>query len=130
SQGIFNGRILVKPHAEKTNAQQINKNLLLSPDAVIHTKPLLEILNNDVKCNHGATIGRLDENQVFYLRSRGIAGEVARSLLTYAFAAEILAPMKIQPLKRKLQEFLFARLLEGNVSYQGLHDFKNLEGSP
>jgi Fe-S cluster assembly protein SufD len=101
--GVFNGRIVVRPDAQKTFARQTNKNLLLSKEAIVNTKPLLEIYANDVKCNHGATIGRLDENQVFYLRSRGIDGERARNLLTYAFAGEVIQAMPLAALRQGLE---------------------------
>jgi Fe-S cluster assembly protein SufD len=93
----------VRPDAQKTVARQTNKNLLLSKEAIVNTKPLLEIYANDVKCNHGATIGRLDENQVFYLRSRGIDGERARNLLTYAFAGEVIQAMPLAALRQGLE---------------------------
>jgi Fe-S cluster assembly protein SufD len=120
AQGVFNGKILVRPDAQKTQARQTNNNLILSNDALVNTKPLLEIYNNDVKCNHGATIGRLDENQIFYLRSRGISEARARSLLTYAFASDIIGRMKIESLKTRLQEFIFAQLMKGQMSPKGL----------
>jgi Fe-S cluster assembly protein SufD len=113
SHGIFNGKILVRPGAEKTEARQTNKNLLLSDDAVIDTKPLLEIFNNDVKCNHGATIGRLDPQQIFYLRSRGIGEERARQILTYAFAGDLIALMKIKSLRVRLEEMISLHLMRG-----------------
>jgi len=113
SQGVFNGRILVRPDAQKTSSQQTNKNLILSEDALINTKPLLEIYANDVKCNHGATIGRLDENQVFYLRARGIDAKLARSLLTYAFASEVVGQIRQDLLRERLQQLIFARLMPG-----------------
>ncbi len=113
SQGVFNGRILVRPDAQKTASQQTNKNLILSDDALVNTKPLLEIYANDVKCAHGATIGRLDENQVFYLRSRGIDAALARSILTYAFASDVVAQIKQDLLRERLQQWIFARLMPG-----------------
>ena len=91
---VFNGRIIVRPGAEKTDAIQRNRNLLLSPDAVIDTKPQLEIYNNDVRCTHGATIGQLDSEALFYLRSRGIGAEEARNILIDAFAADIVERVK------------------------------------
>ena len=96
---MFNGTIYVHKAAQKSNAKQTNKNLLLSPEAWINTKPQLEIYNNDVKCGHGSTIGRLDEEALFYLRCRGIGLEQARSLLTYAFASEMLNQIDIDPCK-------------------------------
>src|SRR6202011_3271000 len=81
--GVFNGKIFVRQDAQKIDAKQTNQNLLLSRDAIIHTKPQLEIFANDVRCTHGATVGQLDEDAIFYLRSRGIGAEEARGLLTY-----------------------------------------------
>ncbi len=120
AQGVFNGRILVRADAQKTNSRQTNKNLLLSDEAIVNTKPLLEIFANDVKCNHGATIGRLDENQIFYLRSRGIEKSLARDLLTYAFASELLHLIKIQPIRSKLERHFFEELHIGSVPREGL----------
>jgi Fe-S cluster assembly protein SufD len=105
-RGVFNGTIYVHKAAQKSNAHQTNKNLLLSPDAWINTKPQLEIYNNDVKCGHGSTIGRLDEEALFYLRCRGIGLEQARSLLTYAFASEMLSQINIEPMQAALHETL------------------------
>ena len=105
-RGVFNGTIYVHKAAQKSNAKQTNKNLLLSPEAWINTKPQLEIYNNDVKCGHGSTIGRLDEEALFYLRSRGIGLEQARSLLTYAFASEMLSQINIEPMQAALHETL------------------------
>ncbi|HKX12285.1 MAG TPA: Fe-S cluster assembly protein SufD [bacterium] len=113
SQAVFDGRILVQPDAQQTSSQQTNKNLLLSDEALVNTKPLLEIFANDVKCSHGATIGRLDENQVFYLRSRGIEQTLARSLLTYAFASDLLAALPHEPLRERLKGLIFSRLMPG-----------------
>ncbi len=90
AKGVFNGRVYVHPHAQQTDAQQSNQNLLLSPTAEVDTKPQLEIYADDVKCSHGATTGQLDEMMLFYLRSRGIAENAAKALLTYGFAREII----------------------------------------
>jgi Fe-S cluster assembly protein SufD len=106
ARGVFSGKIYVHPAAQKTDAKQTNKNLLLSRDALIDTKPQLEIHNNDVKCGHGTTIGRLDEDALFYLRARGIGLEAARSLLTYAFASEIVGRIRLEPLAVALNEAL------------------------
>src|SRR4030095_15356413 len=95
SEGVVNGKISVHHVAQKTDAKQTNKNLLLSEDAVINTKPQLEILAHDVKCAHGSTIGRLEEDAIFYLRSRGLGLEAARGLLTYAFASEVVRRITI-----------------------------------
>ena len=110
SQGVFNGKIVVRPDAQKTDSKQSNKNLLLSEDAVINTKPQLEIFADDVKCTHGATVGQIDPEAVFYLRSRGIVLQEAKKLLTYAFANDVMERVKFQPLREKLAERLFARL--------------------
>ena len=110
SRGVFSGKIVVHPAAPKTDAKQTNKNLLLSGDALIDTKPQLEINNNDVKCTHGSTIGRLDEESIFYLRSRGIGEEMARDLLTYAFASEIINRIRGEPLRATLENLVVTRL--------------------
>src|SRR6185503_10006307 len=108
SRGVFNGKVFVKPEAQKTDAKQTNRNLLLSDHARVNTKPQLEIFADDVKCTHGATVGRLDETALFYLRSRGINKSVARKLLTYAFAADVLERLPHAELKEALE----ARVLE------------------
>ncbi len=110
SAGVFNGRIVVRKDAQKTDSKQSNKNLLLSEDAVINTKPQLEIFADDVKCTHGATIGQVDQEAIFYLRSRGIGHEEARKLLTFAFANEIIERVKYAPLRDRLRDALFACL--------------------
>ena len=110
SQGVFNGKIIVRPDAQKTDSKQSNKNLLLSEDAIINTKPALEIYADDVKCTHGATVGQIDGEAIFYLRSRGIAADQAKQLLTYAFANDVMERIKYQPLRERLAERLFARL--------------------
>ncbi len=114
SRGVFNGKIYVHRFAQKTDAHQLNKNLLLSEDAVIDTKPQLEIYNNDVRCSHGSTIGQLDPDSLFYLRSRGMDLKAARILLTYAFASEIISRVKIEPIRVKLEDLLVARLRKGS----------------
>jgi Fe-S cluster assembly protein SufD len=110
SRGVFNGRVKVHPHAQKTDAHQSNDNLLLSRDAEIDTKPELEIYADDVKCSHGATVGQLDEQSLFYLRSRGIGEDQARGLLTYGFARDILDRVDLAPLRHKLTEDLLHRM--------------------
>jgi Fe-S cluster assembly protein SufD len=110
SKGIFNGKIYVHKAAQKTDAKQTNKNLLLSEDAVINTKPQLEIYADDVKCTHGSTIGQLDQDAMFYLRSRGIGPQAARRLLAYAFASEIITQIKIEPVRVQLDNLLTTRL--------------------
>jgi Fe-S cluster assembly protein SufD len=107
---VFNGKILVHKAAQKSDARQTNKNLLLSKNAVVNSKPQLEIYADDVKCSHGSTIGQLDRDALFYLRSRGIGADDAKSLLSYAFAAEILNRVKIAPLRERLDEFLLDKL--------------------
>ena len=109
STGVFNGKVFVRPDAQKSDASQVNKNLLLSQDAVIDTKPQLEIFADDVKCSHGATIGRLDEGSVFYLRSRGIGESEARNLLIYAFANELIGRMRAEPVRVQLDRLLWSR---------------------
>jgi Fe-S cluster assembly protein SufD len=108
AHGVFNGKIYVHQDAQKTDAKQTNKTLLLSADAVINTKPQLEIYADDVKCTHGATIGQLDEEAVFYLRSRGVGREEARRLLTYAFANDIVSRIQVGSLRAGLEQVLLA----------------------
>jgi Fe-S cluster assembly protein SufD len=110
SRGVFNGKIIVRPDAQKTDAKQTNKALLLSDDASVNTKPELEIFANDVKCTHGAAIGQLDEDAMFYLRSRGLSISEARAMLIHAFAGDILNRVKIAPVREYLEEILTARL--------------------
>ncbi|HLP52966.1 MAG TPA: Fe-S cluster assembly protein SufD [Chitinophagales bacterium] len=102
STGVFNGKIFVKPDAQKTNAFQSSKALLLSNDASINSKPQLEIFADDVKCSHGAAIGQLDENALFYLRARGISKEQATKILTYAFAHEVIEHVHSKPIRQFL----------------------------
>jgi Fe-S cluster assembly protein SufD len=108
AHGVFNGKIFVHQDAQKTDAKQTNQTLLLSDDATINTKPQLEIYADDVKCTHGATVGQLDEEALFYLRSRGIDLAAARSLLTFAFANDVIGRIKIDPLRARLEEVLLA----------------------
>lgn len=109
---VFNGRIIVRQDAQKTDSKQTNKNLVLSDDAVINTKPELQILADDVRCTHGATIGQLDEESMFYLQSRGIGRGQARSLLIYAFAQDILDRIRVPALKEQLEKVLFEKFHE------------------
>jgi len=109
SHGVFNGKVYVRPEAQKTDGKQSNNNLLLSDRAKIDTKPQLEIFADDVKCTHGATIGRLDPTALFYLKSRGVGTERARQLLTYAFAADVLEQITVEPVKARLEELAFER---------------------
>lgn len=113
SRGVFNGHILVDRDAQKTDAKQLNKNLLLSPTAKADTKPQLKIFADDVKCSHGATVGQLDDNSLFYLRSRGISESVARSMLTYAFASDIVDSIIIGSVRFYLYSVLLNRLGQG-----------------
>lgn len=104
ARAVFNGKIVVRPNAQKTDALQTNKNLLLSGNALVHTKPQLEIFANDVKCKHGATIGQIAPDMLFYLRSRGIDLEVARRLLVHAFAAEMIERIGVEPIRASLNK--------------------------
>ena len=112
ASAVFNGRIIVRKDAQKTDSKQTNKNLVLSDEAVIDTKPELQIFADDVRCTHGATIGQLDEEAMFYLRSRGIGRNQSRSLLTYAFAQDIVDRIKVQGLKDRLEAVLFEKFHE------------------
>jgi Fe-S cluster assembly protein SufD len=112
SSAVFNGRILVRKDAQKTDSKQTNKNLVLSDDAVIDTKPELQILADDVRCTHGATIGQLDAEALFYLQSRGIGKRQARSLLTYAFAQDVIDRIRVADLREQLEKFLFEKFHE------------------
>jgi len=109
SHGVFNGKVYVDPLAQKTDGKQTNKALLLSPTARVDTKPQLEIFADDVKCTHGATIGRMDDQALFYLKSRGIGADNAKALLTYAFAAEPLETIEIDALRLELERQVFER---------------------
>ncbi|HUZ07752.1 MAG TPA: Fe-S cluster assembly protein SufD, partial [Candidatus Paceibacterota bacterium] len=110
SKGVFHGRILVQQIAQKTDAKQTNKNLLLSDDATADTKPQLEIYADDVKCTHGATIGQLNAESIFYLRSRGIGTDTARQMLIHAFAGEIIGRIKCEPAREELDKLVWDRL--------------------
>jgi Fe-S cluster assembly protein SufD len=110
SRGVFSGRIRVLPGAQKTKAQQMNSNLLLSDDAIVDTKPQLEIFADDVKCGHGGTVGQLDDTSLFYLRSRGLPEADARGLLIYAFAAEMVEIAPEGPLRELSRALVAARL--------------------
>jgi Fe-S cluster assembly protein SufD len=113
STGVFNGSIVVRKDAQKTDARQSNKNLLLSRDAEINTKPQLEILADDVKCSHGATIGHIDQEAIFYMRSRGIDESTARSLMMYAFCNEIIERVKSAEIRELVGRAVFARIAGG-----------------
>lgn len=110
AHAVFNGHILVRRDAQHTNAYQNNKNILLTDKATVNAKPFLEIYADDVKCSHGATIGQLDDNAMFYLNSRGIGEHNARMLLMYAFAAEVINHIKIDPLKIRIDDMVKKRL--------------------
>jgi Fe-S cluster assembly protein SufD len=107
---VFNGKIFVRQDAQKTNAYQSNKNVLLSDTATINTKPQLEIFADDVKCSHGCTIGRLDEDALFYLRARGIGEKAAKALLLHAFAIEILEKIELEPIRKYVDDIISERL--------------------
>lgn len=113
SKGVFHGRIYVHPIAQKTDAKQTNKNLLLSDDATADTKPQLEIYADDVKCTHGATVGQLNEESIFYLRARGIPETTARRMLIHAFAGEIVERVKCAPVREELDKLVWDRLEAG-----------------
>ena len=114
ARGVFNGKIFVREDAQKTDAKQTNQTLLLSNDAQINTKPQLEIYADDVKCTHGATVGQLSDEALFYLRSRGIGTDEARSLLTYAFASDVVSRIKVDQVRAQLDHALLTvRGLEG-----------------
>src|SRR5690606_17786799 len=108
--GVFNGQIYVDPKAQKTDAKQTNQSLLLSRDATMNSKPELEIYADDVRCTHGATIGQLEEDALFYLRSRGLGLEDARNLLILAFARDIVADVRVRVLAERLKSEIFAQL--------------------
>ncbi|HSK70997.1 MAG TPA: Fe-S cluster assembly protein SufD [Pyrinomonadaceae bacterium] len=116
ARAVFNGKVFVREDARGTDAQQSNKNLLLSNDARVDTKPQLEIFNDDVKCSHGATVGQLEEEELFYLLSRGLNEDLARNLLTYGFAEEIINKIEIESIKRQLDEAVLNRL---NANLEG-----------
>jgi Fe-S cluster assembly protein SufD len=110
SRGVFNGIVFVRENAHGTDAQQSNKNLLLSNDARVDTKPQLEIFNDDVKCAHGATVGQLEEEEMFYLLTRGLPESLAKNLLTYGFAEEVVNKIGIDSIKAELDQMVLNRL--------------------
>ena len=110
SRAVFNGKVFVHEQARGTDAYQSNKNLLLSNDARVDTKPQLEIFNDDVKCAHGATVGQLEDEELFYLLSRGLNEDLARNLLTYGFAEEVIEKIKVPSIKKALDEAVLSRL--------------------
>jgi Fe-S cluster assembly protein SufD len=109
-QGVFSGKVLVRAGAQKTDAAQTNRNLLLSREALVHSIPQLEILADDVKCRHGATTGQLDEMALFYLRSRGLSEAAARGLLTVAFASDLVHRIALPVLRERVSSRLVANL--------------------
>jgi len=110
SRAVFNGKVFVRHNAQKTDAMQTNKNLLLSNEARVDTKPQLEILADDVKCAHGAAVGQIDEEELFYLETRGIHPDLGRNLLTYGFAEEVIAKIKLDSIRNQLDEAVLHRL--------------------
>ena len=117
STGVFNGKVLVDKIAQKIDAFQQNNNILVDDRATINSKPQLEIFADDVKCSHGCTIGQLDEEALFYMRSRGIAKKEARALLMYAFANSVLESVKIPELKQRINK-LIAKKIGVSLGFQ------------
>ncbi|HVS63975.1 MAG TPA: Fe-S cluster assembly protein SufD [Thermoanaerobaculia bacterium] len=115
ARAVFNGLIYVHKGAQKTDAKQTNRNLLLSPEAMVNSNPQLEIFADDVRCTHGSTIGQLDPDAMFYMRSRGVDPEAAESLLTYAFASELVDRVHVPALREELERLLIERLPQGDV---------------
>jgi Fe-S cluster assembly protein SufD len=109
SSAVFRGKIFVQQDAQKTDSKQTSKSLLLSDDANMNSQPALEIYADDVKCTHGSTTGPVDEAMIFYLRTRGVSLEAARHLLTYAFAADVTRRIRVEPVRRRLEDFMAAR---------------------
>ena len=127
STAVFKGQIFVQKDAQKTDSKQSSKSLLLSDDAYMNSQPALEIYADDVKCTHGSTTGPVDEDMVFYLRSRGVGMEAARHLLTYAFAADITRRIRVAPVRRRLEEFMAAQHglpQDLAITDLGMHDEK------
>jgi Fe-S cluster assembly protein SufD len=116
SKGVFNGKVFVRKDAQKTDAKQTNKTLLLSDDATMNTKPQLEIFADDVKCTHGATIGQLDDEQIFYLRTRGIGLDAARDVLTSAFARDVVDRITIEQVRLQVERMIHDRLQNNHTS--------------
>ena len=115
SKGVFNGKVMVRQDAQKTNAFQQNNTILLSDDAVMNTKPQLEIFADDVKCSHGATIGKLNDEAKFYLKSRGIGEDAATAILIHAFASDVITSIKIPALRDYLEEIITKRFNQWKV---------------
>ncbi|MBT5876775.1 MAG: Fe-S cluster assembly protein SufD [Candidatus Latescibacteria bacterium] len=114
AHGVFNGKVFVRQDAQETDAKQLNKNLLLSPNASVDTKPQLEIFADQVKCTHGATVGQLDEDQIFYGITRGMSRAVACQLLTYGFAADLVRRLKVEAIRERL-DTLFENTIKGRT---------------
>ena len=110
SKGVFNGKIMVRPESQKIDAFQSNNNLLLSDESTIDTKPQLEIYADDVKCSHGCTIGQLDKEALFYMKSRGLAEKEAKALLTYAFTNEAIDKISVPEFKDKCEKLIAEKL--------------------
>ena len=119
AKAVFNGKVLVRQDAQKTDAYQQNRNLVLSDNAAIYTKPELEIYADDVKCSHGATTGKIDEKQLFYMMQRGLSKESAKSLLMYTFCAEIISRIDIPEMKNYIEDFVKKRL---NIQFESLEE--------
>ena len=115
ARGVFNGKIVVHKNAQKTDARQSNANLLLSKDAEVDTKPELEIYADDVKCSHGATIGQLDENMLYYLRARAISVDTAKSLLTFAFAEDVINQIQLAVIRHRLEQVVIGKLPSADI---------------
>jgi Fe-S cluster assembly protein SufD len=109
SRGVFNGKVMVRKDAQKTNAFQQNNNIILTKDALVNTKPQLEIFADDVKCSHGATVGQLDMDAMFYLKSRGIGDDAAKAILIHAFASDVVKSIKVEAIRNYLEEILNKR---------------------
>ncbi|MGH8795756.1 MAG: SufD family Fe-S cluster assembly protein, partial [Caldimonas sp.] len=109
AHAVFHGKVMVHPGAQKTDSAQSSRNLLLTTKAVVDTLPQLEIFADDVKCTHGATVGQLDSDEVFYLRSRGLSEDAARNLLTYAFGAEVIDRIPVASLRHTLEQSVLER---------------------
>jgi Fe-S cluster assembly protein SufD len=122
ARGVFNGRVIVRPGANGTDAHQTNKNLLLSDEVEVDSKPQLEIFADDVKCSHGAADGQVAEDAIFYLKSRGLDETAARTLLTFGFANEVLGRIRVEPVREWLERLLAARLHDGRVAEEALED--------
>jgi Fe-S cluster assembly protein SufD len=116
---VFNGKIIVRQDAQKTDAKQTNRALLLTDGATINTKPQLEIFADDVKCTHGAAIGQLDDEAIFYLRARGLPYAEARDMLIHAFAAQVLDGVQVEPLRVALEITLFDQLARDLAEVDG-----------